>query len=108
MADEMQAIRTIRQAMLERKLRRKAILDSFLLLASIASAFVLAPGLKQALLATAVVATLGVALFIARRSADLRLLARADDWRTRALDGRGISLAAWHSGAALPPRTDRH
>lgn len=111
MADELHAIRTIRRARLERRLRRKALVEGLLLLAAgiaaFAAAFTLAPGMKQALLLPLAVACIGLPLFFVRRGQDLRLLARADDWRVRALDGRGISLADWHGGTDLPAWTDR-
>ncbi len=107
MANELHTMRTIRQAMLERRLRLKAAAEGLLLFASIAIAFLLASDLKQALLYVLVTAGIGLPLFVARRGADFRRLARADDWRRQALEGRGITLAAWHGGASLPPWTDR-
>ena len=107
MADALHDIKTIRQALLERQLRRKALAEGVLLLAAIAAAFLLLPGLKLALLGTLAIGGLGLALFLARRGRDLRQLASADDWRAQALEGRGLSLAEWHAGAELPNWTER-
>lgn len=108
MANELQAIQGIRQAMLARKLRRKAALESLLLLAVAAGALYFTPGLKLALILTLAVVALGLPLFILRRGQDLRQLTESANWRQKALEGRGISLADWHKGTELPTWTDRH
>lgn len=107
MANELHSIRTIQRAMLGRRLKQKAAAEGLLLIAAIMLALLLASSLQQALLHMLAVALIGVPLFLARRNRDLRQLVRADQWRADALDGRGISLAAWHSGEALPRNNSR-
>lgn len=107
MADEQNVIRSIRQAKLERRLKRRAKLEGMVLLAVPVAAFVLVPGPRLALLSVLVLCGIGVPLYITRRSRDLRLLTHAQDWRRRALEGRGTSLADWHGGGKLPPWADR-
>jgi hypothetical protein len=88
-------------------LRVRALADSVLVMLLVAGTMLLVPDPHEALLAALVVAATGIIWFLARRERDMARRAAAGRWRADALNGRGVSLAEWHAGAALPARNTR-
>lgn len=92
------------------RIRLRAGLDAVLICGAAAFIALLAPA--EGRLAAAMGALgVGILLFVLRRSADFDELARRARRREQKLEGRGISLSEWHSGASLEPwekRLARH
>jgi hypothetical protein len=96
-----------RQQLLARRVRRRALVDVLLLLALIGGVALATGDAQQALLNAVLASAAGIMLFLYRRNRDLSALARADDWRADAVEGRGLSLSAWIAGERLPVWKDR-
>lgn len=95
------------QASLHARMRRKAIADGFLLLLLVLLTCSLSDSTETLLRNIILTAGGGIILYLLRRWQDLEALARADRWRSDALQGRGISLEDWHNGRNLAPWTER-
>ncbi|MBS3962608.1 MAG: hypothetical protein KGZ61_12375 [Sandarakinorhabdus sp.] len=84
------------------RMRRRAATDAVLILLLTAGASLPAADSHGRLLSGLAVLSIGILLFVIRRSRDVSRLVEAGRWRDEALVGRGLSLAQWHSGMALP------
>jgi hypothetical protein len=89
-------------AALARRIRRRSALDGAVIVLVTLLVTGIASGEHQMLLHAIGCVSIGILLFMIRRSQDVVALTRADDWRDRAVAGRGMRLADWHAGAALP------
>lgn len=89
-------------------LRIRAFVDLALVIALSGLPVAMIADPHEAILVALVVAAVGIVWFVARREADMARRAAADRWRIEAVEGRGVSLAEWHSGAALAPWGARH
>jgi hypothetical protein len=87
---------------LRRRIRRRAQVDAVILVLHSIAFSLLAPDLHDRLLYGVAALSVGILVFMIRRSHDVATLARAERWRGEMLDGRGVSLADWHRGARLP------
>jgi hypothetical protein len=84
--------------------RLRAAGDLLLALAVTALPLLLLADPYEALLVALVLGSIGIVWFVARRERDMARRSAEDQWREAALDGRGVSLAAWHAGASPAPR----
>lgn len=94
--------RGAREQALRRQMRRRAAVDAVMILLATAGASLLATDSHDKLLSGLAVLSVGILLFVIRRSGDVSRLAEAGRWREEALVGRGLSLAQWHAGVPLP------
>jgi hypothetical protein len=95
------------QAMSPALLKVRASLDLLLVLAAAGAAIAWVPDPYEALLLALAVGSAGLVWFVGRRERDMARQAKGQDWRQEAVAGRGISLADWHRGKALPAWTER-
>ncbi len=61
----------------------------------------------EALLVALVIGSVAIVWFVARRERDMARRSESTSWRAEALEGRGVSLAAWHAGASPPRHCDQ-
>ncbi len=96
-----------RSAALRRQMRRRAVVDGavMLLVSGLVCSF--ATSELELLMLGMACLSVGILLYVMRRSRDLVTLARQDRWREQAVQGRGVSLSAWHGGARLPAWPER-
>ncbi len=92
-----------RHEALARRVRNRARLDIVLIGAATGIAAHLAEGAHQALLAASLILSFGILFYVIRRDRDLTALAGIGRWREEALEGRGLTLKDWRSGAELAP-----
>lgn len=92
---------------LRARMRRRAATDAVLILLLTAGASLPADASHDRLLSGLAVLSIGILLFVIRRSRDVSRLVEAGRWRDEALVGRGLSLAQWHAGMALPEWSSR-
>lgn len=97
----------LHQAQTVRRARQRALADAALLVLLIAAAMLFARNADEAFVFGLLTASAGIIVFLYRRGRDLDALSRADGWRSDAIEGRGLSLADWRSGAPLPGWKDR-
>jgi hypothetical protein len=88
-------------ASLRRRLRRRARLDLLLAGAAVLGAGLLPADPHDGLSLALAALSIGLLLFVVRRSRDLAALASAAHAQQQALAARGISLADWQSGVPL-------
>lgn len=89
-------------ALLVRRARRRARAEGVLLALTTVGVALCWPDPVSGLTAAALTLSAGLLLFLWRRGRDLDAVARARHAESRALEGRGISLADWHAGRPLP------
>ena len=92
---------------LARRVLRRAFADIALLVLLLFLVSQLGRTTDETVLITLLASGAGMFLFLHRRGRDLARLSRADDWRTEALAGRGLSLKQWRAGHSLPGWEDR-
>jgi hypothetical protein len=78
------------------------MLDAVMILLATGSAGLLADGTHDRLLYGLATLSLGILIFVIRRSQDVTRLVAAGRWREDALAGQGLTLAQWHAGVPLP------
>jgi hypothetical protein len=92
-----------RHEALARRARLRAKLDIAAVGLLTAGAAWLADGTHDALMSASLVLSLGILFYVIRRDRDLTRLAGVSRWREEALEGRGLTLEDWRSGAELEP-----
>jgi len=90
-----------REQALSRNVRMRAVRDGGLVMLCTLGASLLATHSHDRLMAGLVVLSIGILLFMIRRSRDIARLVAASRWRDESLVGRGVSLAEWHAGVPL-------
>lgn len=88
---------------LARRARLRARLDMLAVGALTGVAAWFADGAHDALMSASLVLSLGILFYVIRRDRDFTRLAGVGRWREEALEGRGLSLEDWRSGAELEP-----
>lgn len=96
-----------RHEALARRARLRARLDILIIGTLTGVAAWLSDGAHQALMAASLVLSLGILAYVIRRDRDFTELAGVGRWREQALEGHGLSLEDWRSGAELEPWKDR-
>lgn len=89
------------------RLRLRAAVDLCAVVAVVVFATLFADSPAQALIHFLASSGFGLLFFIVRRGADLSATARAERWRTTAVEGRGMTVREWNSGAQLKPWSER-
>jgi hypothetical protein len=92
-----------RHQALARRARRRAKLDMAVIALATGLATMLGQGTHEALMAGSTALSFGILFYVIRRDRDLTALAGQGRWREDALEGRGLPLEAWRSGASLDP-----
>lgn len=106
-ANEWQASERLAHERLAARLRRRALADFAVLAVACLGATAYADGSHARMRNFLLAAGLAVPTFVIRRGRDLSALARADQWREKAMEGRGLSVGEWQSGAPLKPWGER-
>jgi hypothetical protein len=90
-----------------RAIGRRATLDAIGIGGIAVLLAALAPDGHAALLSSVAAIGVGILVFVVRRNADLAQVLEARAAARAALAGKGLSLADWHGGVALPPWPER-
>jgi len=96
-----------RHQALARRARIRAMVDIVLIGASTGLAAFLAGDPHQSLMAGSLILSLGILVYVIRRARALTARAGGGRWRDEALEGRGLTLEDWSSGAELEPWESR-
>ncbi|MGL6042595.1 MAG: hypothetical protein ACRC1J_01590 [Sandaracinobacteroides sp.] len=94
-------------AALARQVRQRARIDLLLVAIATAGASLLGSTSHEAVLAGSSALSLGILGYVVRRDRDLVALAASSRWRESAVEGRGMTLRQWRSGAPLKAWTAR-
>ena len=92
---------------LARRTRRRARIDICLVAVATGLAALTGNGTHESLMGASLALSLGILFYVIRRDRDLTALAGQERWRDEALEGRGIPIEAWRSGARGRPAGSR-
>jgi len=83
-------------------MRKRSVMDMVVIMLATGGTGLLADDAHNRLLFGLVALSLGILIFVIRRSRDVTRLVEAGRWRDDAIVGHGITLAEWHAGVPLP------